>query len=105
MTYFCRVGLNSANASGIEARGYRIFRQGTTVRAVWGPISIERRQHLSIVWARKTLYKEYENRTVKEAQVTLRGLLDARLREGYFVLPSGSCILPLKFAAGVTARL
>lgn len=104
MAYFCRVGPNSSNLSGVEARGYRIYRRGTTVRLVWGPIEIVRHRTLAFIWSSKTLYKDEDFGTVKSAQMMLRDRIADRERQGYFRLPPGCRITPMKFASGVIRR-
>jgi hypothetical protein len=104
MAYLCRVGPNTANLSGVEARGYRIFRRGTKVRVVWGPIGIDRGRQISFYWCRSTVYTEYRRRTVKEAQKLLRNIMEFQIQQGYFKLPPGSHIAPRELANGVTRR-
>jgi hypothetical protein len=104
MAYLTRAGANPANLSGIEARGYHVFRRANRVRVVWGPIEFRRTRTVVPMWSRATLYKDFREATPADAARLLRKIVRERLSEGYSQLPRGCRILPATHASGITRR-
>jgi hypothetical protein len=104
MAYLTRVGPNSENLSRLESRGYHVYRRGTRVRVVWGPIEFQRSQLVSVVWTRATMFKDYKRRTPAAAAELVRQIVENRINAGYSKLPKGSRISPPAYATGITRR-
>lgn len=104
MPYLTRAGANVGNLSGLESRGYHVYRRGTRVRVVWGPIDFPRTRTVSVVWTRATLYKDYRRSSPKAAVALLRQIVRKRVDEGYSKLPAGCRITPARYGSGVTRR-
>jgi hypothetical protein len=104
MPYFTRAGANRANLSGAESRGYHVFRRGSRVRVVWGPIEFRRMRMVTPTWSSATLYKDFLESSEQAAVALLKKIVGDRLREGYSKLPPGCPIRPAAYARGVTRR-
>ena len=93
MPYLTLVGHIATNVSGVGARGYHVFRRGTTVFSAWGPIEVLRGRTVSLRWARATPYKIYRFRSVAGAKEKVVALLrKIEVREKYKRLPQGAKI-------------
>lgn len=104
MPYLTRAGANHDNLSGLESRGYHVFRRGCRVRVVWGPIDFPRSRTVSVVWTRATLYKDYRRSSPQAAVALARRIVSERVTEGYSRLPVGCLITPAVYASGMTRR-
>jgi hypothetical protein len=105
MAYLTRVGGNVNNKSGIECRGYHVYRRGSRVRVVWGPIHFPRAQSVSVEWSRATVYIEYRRSSPAAAAALLKRIVGEQLDAGYQLLPIGCKITPALFARGMTKRV
>jgi hypothetical protein len=104
MAYLTRVGAHGANVSGIEAKGYHVFRRGKRVRAVWGPIVYHRARSLSVRWSAATMYSDYYLPSTAEAVLLTLKIVATRIREGYSRLPMGTPISPTRNSSGNARR-
>jgi len=104
MPYFTLVGNVASNKTGVGARGYHVYRRGTRVRVVWGPINTFRSRTVRLEWSRTTIYKDYHCRTLRAAVRKLRELIQARELEGYKRLPTGARLVRLAVASRSTRR-
>ena len=104
MRYFFRVGDIPTNKSGLGARGYQVYRRGTTVRVVFGPIRSTRRQMVSFEWERTSLFVDYPHKSIAEAIQKVEKIHAERERNKYLPLrpgdkiarPAGVPLKPLK---------
>lgn len=74
------------------------------MRVVWGPIEFARSRTVSVVWTRKTLFKDYRRASPERAAALVRQIVQERVSEGYSRLPRGCRITPEEFANGMTRR-
>jgi hypothetical protein len=84
--YFVRIGRISANKSGVGSRGYHVFRKGTTVRVVFGPVRTERSNSVRIIWERTSYYVDYTFDTIPEAIAKMESVGKERIRGKYQLL-------------------
>lgn len=87
MAYFVRVGVISENKSGVGARGYQIYRRGSSVITRWGGLEVTTRR--SYFWAVKTPQEKiYKCRTPELARMKYAALVRHRVDdEKYEHLP------------------
>jgi hypothetical protein len=85
MAYFVSVRSFASNEKGAPgARGWHIWRRGTTVFVRWGGILVRRHRTVDIVWSGKTSYKPYKHASRAAAQQTMKALITNRVnRERY----------------------
>ncbi len=104
MPYLSQIGSIPQNTTGIGSRGYHVYRRGTRVRVVWGPVDVIRGRSVRLAWSQTTMHKDYRCRSVPAAKATLLAIVDDRLREGYTRLMPGARILRPAHAAKSTRR-
>lgn len=104
MPYLVRVGHISTNKYGLGCRGYHVYRRGTTVHVIWGPMDIIRSRVVQFEWARTTMHKDYPHRTVAAACERLNEIIASRMRGGYHRLTSGERIVRRARSAASTRR-
>lgn len=92
MAYLTLVGNIPGNKGGIGARGYHVYRRGTSVHVVWGGIETRRGQMVSLAWARTTQYKIHRCRSIAAALALSKRLIWAQIEQGYSRLPPGTRI-------------
>ncbi len=104
MPYLVRVGHIPSNRHGLGCRGYHVFRRGTTVTVVWGPMDIVRSRTVHFEWTRTTMHKDYRKGTIAAARKKLKEIVTARVRGGYRLLEPGERILRRARASASTRR-
>lgn len=91
MAYFVRVGVISENKSGVGARGYQLYRRGSSVITRWGGVEVTTKR--SYFWAVTPQEKIYRCRTPELARLKCAELATRRVgEEKYQRLPSGAKI-------------
>ena len=104
MPYLVQVGHIPSNRHGLGCRGYHVYRRGTKVTVVWGPMDVVRSRTVRFEWTRTTMHKDYRRGTVAAARRKLEEIVAARLRGGYRRLKPGERILRRARSAGSTRR-
>ena len=93
MPYFVKVGPFASNEGRPGARGYHIFRRGTTLFVVWGGILVRRGKYVSYAWSGTRYYRPYRLRTEAAAKAWREELIRTREeKEGYTRLGPGQRI-------------
>ena len=88
MPYLVKVGHFPENKSGVGSRGYHVYRRGTLVRVVWGPVKSNRKRTVSFEWERNTVHQDYRCGSVQKAIQKLQRILASRQKEGYSRIPN-----------------
>ncbi len=104
MPYFVQIGLIPENKTGVGSRGYHVYRRGTRVRVVWGPVGTVRGRTVKMVWERTTVHTDYRCRSERAAIAKLQDIVSSRIREGYSRLPVGARIMRRAKSALSTRR-
>lgn len=88
MAYFVKVGAIPSNKSGIGSRGFHIYRRGSHVFTVWGPVEVRRLR--LFFWAQTTQFKSYRCSSTAAAIRKRKALIEERSeKRGYSRLPTG----------------
>jgi hypothetical protein len=104
MPYLVQIGSIPENKTGVGSRGYHVYRRGTRVRVVWGPVGTMRGRSVKMVWERTTIHKDYRRSSERAAIALVKEIVAERLREGYSLLPVGARILRRAQSAFSTRR-
>jgi hypothetical protein len=102
--YLVQIGSVPENKTGVGSRGYHVYRRGTRVRVVWGPVCTLRGRSVKVVWERTTMHKDYRRSNERAATALVKDIVAERLREGYSLLPVGARIWRLAQSAFSTRR-
>ncbi len=87
--YFVYHGANSETLGGTSAKGYWLYRRGSTVTARWGAVDVDGARGGSFRWRTTPNEKTWPFRTEEEARKHLHAKVLEKDRTGYDQLPPG----------------
>jgi hypothetical protein len=88
MAYFVKIGANKENKSGVESRGYHLFRRGKCIVARWGAIIVTRNR--KFYWCYAPQEELYKYRSEQAARDAIQQFIQQRVQQhGYSRLPAG----------------
>jgi hypothetical protein len=90
MAYFVNIGASKENKSGVQSRGYHLFRRANHVIARWGAIMVTKDR--KFYWCYSPQEEIYKYRSEQEARNAIQELIWERERGGYSRLPVGARI-------------
>lgn len=94
MPYFTCIGphgVNRYNVGKFGQRGYWMYRRGTDVIVVWGPVKPVKGRTVTVIWTQTPRRKTFRHHNAISAQLRLKRLIRERIRphKGYSTLPRG----------------